>query len=108
MSTGNFSAGDNPFYDWHPSEVRSYRMVFSARMNGGETGTGFTVWLPTAFSALATATANLATTAEITMRLSAQNFLISATGYLISAQMKTNSGNNYIEAFKVWTYGGHA
>lgn len=108
MSTGNFSAGDNPFNDWHPSEIRSYRIIFSARMNGGETATGFGVWLPTDFSAIATGTANLSTTAEITMRLSAKNTLVTGSGYAISAYMKTNSGNNYIETFKVWTYGGHA
>ena len=108
MSTGNFSAGDNPFSDWHPSEIRSYLVRFSARLQGGETATGFTVWLPTDFSALATATANLVGTGDITMRISAKNTLVTASGYLISAMMKTNSGNNYIEAFKVLTYGGHA
>lgn len=129
MATANIFAGGDLFRNFHQAEKRTVQIDWAGRLIDDEVFAGFTWYVPTGMSAIASATAlyyglfNSATasgadpssatasalssgSAYSTLTLSGQNNFATGTAYTISGEVTTDASRLYIEAFNVWSWNG--
>jgi hypothetical protein len=129
MGTATIHAGGDLFRNFHQAEKRQVQVDWAGRLIGTEEPNGFTWYVPSGLSAVASATAftygffNSATasgantasasasamssgTVYSQVTLSGQANFATGMAYPISGSITTDGGNLYIEAFLVWSWNG--